>query len=51
MCPRPLRLVDRLGLPSVGVVVLEPTSYCDIVHTKWQLVMAEEIVALERIGT
>ncbi|KAM3404802.1 hypothetical protein ACQJBY_007730 [Aegilops geniculata] len=51
LCPRPLRPVDRLGLPSVGADVLEPTSYCDVFHTKWQLMMAKETVALESIGT
>ena len=49
--PRPLWHVDRQCLPSVGDAVLEPTSYCDVVHTKWHLVMAEETAALERIGT
>ena len=49
--PRPLPPVDRLGLPSVGATVLEPTSCCDVVHTKWHLVMAEETAALEHIGT
>lgn len=49
--PRPLRLVDRLGLPSVGAAVLEPTSCCDIVHTKWHLVMTQEVAALECIDT
>lgn len=48
--PRPLWHVNRLGLPSIGDVVLEPTSYCGVVHTKWHLVMAEETAALERIG-
>ena len=50
MLPRPLPPVDRLGLPSVGAGVLEPTSYRDVIHTKWHLAMAEEIVALERIS-
>ena len=52
LLPRPLPPVDRLGLPSVGASVLETTSYRDVIHTKWHLAcMAEEIVALERIGT
>ena len=50
LLPRPLPPVDRLGLPSVGATVLEPTSYRDVMHTKWQLAMAREIIALERIG-
>ena len=50
LLPRPLPPVDRLGLPTVGAGVLEPTSYRDVIHTKWHLAMAEEIVALERIS-
>ena len=49
--PRLLWPVDHRGLPSVGVVVLEPTSYSDVVHTRWHIAMAEETAALERIGT
>ena len=49
--PRPLRPDDRLGLPSVGAAILELTSCCDVVHTKWHLVMTQEIAALECIGT
>lgn len=41
--------VDRLGFPCAGAVVLESTSYRNVViHPDWQLAMAEEIVALER---
>ena len=50
LASRPLPPVGRLGLPSVGAILLEPTSYCDV-HTKWHLVMAEETATLERIGT
>lgn len=49
--PRPLLHVDRLSLSSVGVVVLGPTSYLDVVHTKWHLIMVEDIATIERIGT
>ena len=50
LLPRLLPPVDRLGLPSVDTGVLEPTSYRDVMHTKWHLAMAREIIALERIG-
>ena len=49
--PRPLRPDDRLGLPSAGAIVLEPTSYRDVVHTEWHIAMVEEIAALERTST
>ena len=46
--PRSLPPIDHLGFPSTGAVVLEPTSYRDVVvHPEWQFVMAEEISALE----
>ena len=51
LLPRPLPPVGRLALPSVGAGVLEPTSYRDVIHTKWHLAMAGGIIALERIGT
>mgnify|MGYP005849371047 CR=1 FL=1 len=51
LLPHPLPPVNRLGLPSIGAGVLEPTSYSDVIHTKWHLAMAEKIVDLERIGT
>ena len=50
LASRPLPPVGRLGLPSVGAGVLEPT-YRDVMHTKWYLAMAGEIIALERVGT
>jgi hypothetical protein len=34
LLPHPLPPVDRLGHPTVGAAVLEPTSYRDVVHTK-----------------
>ena len=48
-CPPP----DRYSPTRYGLsAVLEPTSYRDaVVHSEWQLVMAEEIAALERTGT
>ena len=51
LLPRPLPPVDRLGPPNVGASFLEPNSYHDVIHAKWHLAMAEEIVALERTGT
>jgi hypothetical protein len=44
---------DRYGFPrAVGVVLSEPTSYCDaITHHECQHAMAEELAALERAGT
>jgi hypothetical protein len=44
--PRPLpdRYTDRFGLS----VILEATSYQDAIHSEWQIVMVEKIVALER---
>ena len=47
--PRSLPPIDHLGFPSTGAVVLEPTSYRDVVvHPEWQFAMAEDIAALER---
>ena len=49
---RPRPPVDRFGFPTAGAAVLEPTSYRQaVVHPEWQFAMAEEIAALERIGT
>ena len=50
--PCPLPPVDRLGFPSVGATVLEPTSYRQaVVHPEWQFAMAEELATLECIDT
>ncbi|KAE8795396.1 Retrovirus-related Pol polyprotein from transposon TNT 1-94 [Hordeum vulgare] len=52
LCPPPRPLVDRLGFPTAGAVVLEPTSCREaVVHPEWHFAMAEEIAALERTRT
>ncbi|KAK1650175.1 hypothetical protein QYE76_067980 [Lolium multiflorum] len=50
---RPRPPPDRYSPTHYGLsVVFEPTYYRDaLAHPEWQLAMAEEIAALERIGT
>ena len=50
LLPRPLPHVDRVGLPSVGAGLLEPTSYRDVIHTKWHLAMAGGLLLLSALA-
>jgi hypothetical protein len=49
---RTLYCLTRLGFIASGSILSKPASYHDVFsHLEWQLVMAEEIAALEHTGT